>query len=64
MFSSMYIPSKSEVVPLVVPLIITLANANGSSLYSLSVNVPVTDPVWANVNALIYSAIRVKNCFR
>ena len=45
MFSSMYLPSKSEVVPLVVPLIITLANANGSSLYSLSVNVPVTDPV-------------------
>ena len=47
-FSNKYFPSKSEVVPLEVPLIKTLANERGSLLNSLSVSKPDIAPFLAH----------------
>ena len=59
--SNKYFPSKSEVVPLEVPLIKTLANARGSLLNSLSVSKPDIAPVsWAEILKQT-KEIRVKN---
>ena len=59
-----YFPSKSVVPPFVVPFIRTFANGNGSLLDSLSVNIPVTVPVfWAIVSWLTTKKAINRICF-
>ena len=55
--SKEYLPSKSEVVPVVDPFTITLANAIGSS-YSPSIITPVTLPDCENINDVNKSNIK------
>ncbi len=44
-----YLPSKSVVAPIVVPLITTFAKGNGSLLVSLSVNKPCKVPLFCAI---------------